>query len=233
MKLTCVCRVDSTTIGLVTAATATIFFLFLIYFDWMRSGYYLPAMRQQLWAGLHLPLHLALVLHLQSFTQWLIWSTIWKQVRRLTDFTDPSEDDFLLNTTSVAVRDSINASVQAFLRDYPPKTLGMVETINDALGNLTTIADAFWPSLAEYSKTGNLEGSISDPSNAQGFVTFVDAVLYLVTTLGNVLFQAFGIEIQGELTAQKSRAQEKLQGGALQFKVHEKTWSRCRLVVCR
>ncbi|KAM4057317.1 Low temperature requirement A [Hirsutella rhossiliensis] len=221
---------DSTTIGLVTAATTTIYFLFLIYFDWMRSGYYLPALRQQLWASFHLPLHLALVLHLQSFTQWLIWSTIWNQIRRLTDFADPSEDAFLFNTTSIAVRDSINASVQAFLRDYPPKALETVETINDALRNLTTIPDSFWSSLAKYSASGDFEGDISRTSNVQGFGTFVDSIFYLVTTLGNVLFQSFGIEIQGELTAQKSKTQENLKGGALQFKVHEKTWSRCRLV---
>lgn len=212
-----------------TAATATIYFLFLMYFDWMSSGYYLPALRQQLWASLHLSLHLALILHLQSFTQWLIWSTIWNQFRRLTDFTDPYEDSVLFNTTSIAVRDRINASVQAFLRDYPPKSMGPVETIDDALGNLTTIPDTFWSSLAKYSDSGDFEGDVSRSGNSQAFEKFAQAIFYLVTSLGNILFQAFGIEIQGEITTQ----QESLQGGALQYKVKEKTWSRCKLVVRR
>lgn len=198
----------------------------------MRSGYYLPALRQQFWAALHLPLHLALVLHLRSFTQWLLWSSMWNQFSRLLDFSDPSEDAFLSNTTSIAVRDSINASVQAFLHDYPAKTMEAMETINDALTNLTTIPNTFWSSLAHYSKTKDLQGEIWRSSNPQGFLTFAHSSFYLVTTLGNILFQSFGIELQGEIAAGNSSGQQELQGGALQFRVRERTWARCRLVVC-
>ncbi|KJZ76427.1 hypothetical protein HIM_04156 [Hirsutella minnesotensis 3608] len=223
---------DSTTIGLVTAAVATIYFVFLIYFDCRRASNYLPALRQQLWATLHLPFHLALVLHLQSFTQWLLWAKIWSQVRRLTDFSNPSEEAFIMTATSTMVKDQINASVQHFFADYPVKSPAVVGTINDALTNITEIPDKFWPVLSKFATTGNSEGIASSPEIEDSFATFLQSVVVVVTSLSNILFTAFGIEIKDKVGAKKSIVEELAdsRSEAVQFQVQEKIWSHCRLV---
>lgn len=222
-------RTDATTIGLVTAAAAAVYFIFLIYFDWMRPGYYLPARRLQFWACLHFLFHLSLVLHLQAMTQWLLWSEVWSQVRRLTSFSDPSSKTSLASWTSTMVRDSINSSVQPFLRDYPPTILSSREIINDALNNLTMLPDSFWPKLAIYTHGDSGQGFWTGKD--QEFNTFSRSVHVITSTLTNALLSAFGIEVDSEVATKGSAPN--VTGSALQFELQDKAWSLCRSVVCQ
>ncbi|KAG6014584.1 hypothetical protein E4U54_005072 [Claviceps lovelessii] len=128
---------DATTIGLVISAVATVYIVFLVYFDLLGSEVHLSPLRQQIWTCLHLPFHLALVLFMQGFTQYLIWSKIISQFRRIVLIADPSDDaQSVISATSANVRDSLNASVQNFFKDYPPHIPSTQGTVNKALNNL-------------------------------------------------------------------------------------------------
>ncbi|KAJ6447087.1 sulfate permease [Purpureocillium lavendulum] len=218
---------DSTTIGLVSAAAATIYFVFLVYFDWLKSSFYLPPIRQQLWTSIHLPFHLSLVLFMQGFTQYLIWSKIVNQINRLNDIADPHDDARL--ATSIAVRDSINASVQAFFRDYPPRISTTMDTVNDALNNITQIPDSVWPLIENSSSTfDTVDGAPQDVQDA--LVTLFTVGVTLATSMANALFAAFGIKVDEDIAEKDPGAAKNFKGGEYQFLVQEKTESRYALV---
>lgn len=220
------------TIGLVTAAAATIYFLFLIYFDLMKGRFYLPAIRQQIWTILHLPFHLALVLHLQSFTQWILWSRIWKEVNTLFDNVDISDHPALANTTSLEVRDKMSDYIENFLHTFPPKDISTRDVINGALNNITTVPDTFWATLETLYKDDSETTTLSD-QDASAFSTFFDAYRVLVSALSNALFAAFDIGSEDEVSAKKKPVlNQQVDKEAFQIEVSEKTWSLCRLVVC-
>ncbi|GJN76751.1 low temperature requirement A [Purpureocillium lilacinum] len=218
---------DSTTIGLVSAAAATIYFVFLIYFDWLKSSFYLPPVRQQLWTAIHLPFHLALVLFMQGFTQYLIWSKIINQFNRLVLIADPRDDAKL--ATSVAVRDSLNASVQAFFKDYPPRISTTQDTINDALNNITKIPDSVWPLVENSSVTWDLDSEVPQAVE-DALVTLFTSVTTMAIAMLNALFAAFGIKIDEDIAEKDPGASRDFSHGKYQLLVQEKTWSRYALV---
>ncbi|EXU96235.1 hypothetical protein X797_010735 [Metarhizium robertsii] len=217
---------DATTIGLVTAGTTTIYLVFLVYFDWLRDSFYLPRLRQQLWTSLHLPFHLALVLFMQGFTQYLLWSKITGQAERALDIADPFDD--AKEMTSLKVRDSINASVQAFFQDYPPKILSTVETVNQALNNFTTISNSFWPLLVNGTVPSDL--SSAPPGYEADLATTNDAFLTLSFAMYNALFAAFGINLDEDVSHKYPTAAKEVKDGGYQVLILSKTLQRYYLV---
>ncbi|KHO00379.1 uncharacterized protein MAM_01157 [Metarhizium album ARSEF 1941] len=217
---------DSTTVGLVTAGATTIYLVLLVYFDWLRSSFHLPRLRQQLWTCLHLPFHLALVLFMQAFTQYLLWSKIINQEKRLVDIADPNDDARML--TSAGVRDSLNASVRAFFQDYPPKISSTFETVNYALNNITTISDSFWPLVENGSVPANW--SLAPPGHAQDLATLGSTFLALLYSMSNALFGAFGIDSENDVSKKNPEAADEVKDGGYQMLVQDKTMNRYRLV---
>ncbi|PNY28639.1 Uncharacterized protein TCAP_01435 [Tolypocladium capitatum] len=219
---------NAVTIGLVTAATATIYFIFLIYFDWLRSSYYLPAWRQQVWTSVHLPFHLALILFMQGFTQYLIWSKIVQVLNTVTMGLNQADAIVYANSTSKEVQDSFNETVTEFFKLYPPTIPSTFDTVNDAIANFTQIPDSFWPDLAKYFKTDD-NGIFSD-DDAKGIDVFLKASTVVMQSMANALFANFGINLESEITAKNPTARNEIQGGAFQGRVNEKTWERYKLV---
>ncbi|RDA94223.1 hypothetical protein CP533_0626, partial [Ophiocordyceps camponoti-saundersi (nom. inval.)] len=215
---------DAITIGLVTAAVATIYFIFLVFFDWMRSRLYLPSVRLQFWAIVHLAFHLALVLSLQSLTQWLIWSKVWTQLRIYGNVIDPDND--FANVTSDDVSNMLNSSVNAFLRMHPKSVDDDArETINTALEKIITIPNSFWP------KTPNQTywDMLKDSGNSTDWVTYKSSTEIIGTTLDNILIKAFDIDVEEDVRNHGVKASDESNGGLFQIEVLEKTWSRCKL----
>ncbi|RDA83517.1 hypothetical protein CP532_4151 [Ophiocordyceps camponoti-leonardi (nom. inval.)] len=215
---------DPITIGLVTAAVATIYFIFLVFFDWMRSKLYLPPVRLQFWAVLHLAFHLALVLSLQSLTQWLIWSKVWAQLRNYGNVIDPDND--FVNVTSLDVSQMLNSSVNAFFRLHP-KSVNEDgrETINNALEKIITIPDSFWPKTPNQTYWDMLKNS----GNSTDWVTYKSSTEIIGTTLDNMLIKAFGIDVEEDVRQHETQLSDESNGGLFQIEVLDKTWSRCKL----
>lgn len=225
---------DGTTIGLVTAAAATVYFVFLVYFDWLGTKTHLPHFRRNFWVALHFPFHLALVLFMQGFTQMLIWGKIARQLRRAFDSADPSDDLNLVgdSTTTQEVFNAMNETVQGFLKDYPSKLESTSEVINLALKNISSLPDKFWPTLAKVT-TDDAENSLgslngTDETNLEKLYYSVGSI---AASLANNVFQAFNTEVLGEIVA-KNKALEKADGRGFQFQVQDESWKRYGLVVC-
>lgn len=63
---------EASTIGNIVCAVLILYFLYMIYFDWMSEQHF-GTIRQQIWAFLHFPLHLFLVLGVEGIAQSIKW----------------------------------------------------------------------------------------------------------------------------------------------------------------
>ncbi|KAF2154572.1 hypothetical protein K461DRAFT_319114 [Myriangium duriaei CBS 260.36] len=63
---------SGSTISDIACTILLIYFLYMIYFDWIQE-HHMGSIRQQIWSFLHFPLHLALVLTLSGANQFVGW----------------------------------------------------------------------------------------------------------------------------------------------------------------
>ena len=73
----------ATNVGTVTSALLILYFLYMVYFDWIEEESYFGSIREQIWAGLHAFLHLFLVAAVQSASQSILWTAAIEQVKHL------------------------------------------------------------------------------------------------------------------------------------------------------
>ncbi|XWW93064.1 hypothetical protein V2A60_000992 [Cordyceps javanica] len=223
---------DATTIGFVTAAAATVYFIFLVYFDWLGAKTHLPHIRRSFWVALHFPFHLALVLFMQGFTQMLIWGKIARQLQRAFDFADPTNDADVLggHATTLSVSTSVNASVNSFIVDYPSKLESTDQVINAALRNISSLPDSFWPLVAQVANDDSTNTMVNWTDNQLGdFDKLYNAGAVLAVSMANNVFRAFNTEVSGEIEA-KNKVLEGQDRQGFQFKLQEDNWRRYGLV---
>lgn len=234
-KFTNTPTIDPLTIGLITAGVATIYFVFLIYFDWLRSSFHLPPIRQLIWTALHLPFHLSLVLFMQAFTQYIIWSKVMNVINKLTSsyFSDGSDDpSTVADFTSAQIASYFKNETNYYFSLYPAKMPQTVQTVNLAIQNISSLPDSLWPQLAKLAQTED-ETTVSD-SNQDPAITFLLSYNSILTSLINNLFQVFGIDLAKDIiqpTQNITQNTGNVNAGMLQNKVTTKTWRRYRLVV--
>ncbi|CAH0053742.1 unnamed protein product [Clonostachys solani] len=228
---------DSRTIGHVTAAIATIYFIFLIYFDWIRSGYHLQPIRLQIWTALHFPFNLALVLLLQAVQQYVIWGKLMGQLDKALDIAYPLDDPAIINnsTTSASVAAALNHSVVEFLDNYPATIVSTWDTINEAIRNISDVPNSFWPQFRRLdlgSSLADIQKSLDGlPSDAKETLTMIlTSAATLAVTMTNALFGSFGIKVDGEIIKKNPNASKAVKGGGFQFQVQEAAWNLYRLV---
>ncbi|KAM3546840.1 hypothetical protein ARSEF1564_000153 [Beauveria bassiana] len=223
---------DATTIGFVTAAVATVYFVFLVYFDWLGAKTHLPPLRRNVWVALHFPFHLALVLFMQGFTQMLIWGKIAKQLKRAFDFADPTNDVDVVSghATTLSVSRSVNTSVQEFIGDYPSQLESTTEVINAALGNISSLPDSFWPLVARVAndKDDMSAANLTD-AELDSFEKLYNSGINLAVSMANNVFRSFNTEVSGEIEA-KNKALEGQDRQGFQFKLQQDNWNRYGLV---
>lgn len=223
---------DSFIIGIVTAATATIYFIFLVYFDWMRHSH-LPALRQQIWSVLHYPFHLALVLFMQGFTQFIIWGKVMDVFTEVTENwptnTGFGNDITFANVTSSLVAESLTNSTNLFFELYPPKYSETWDAAKNAIKNISTIDSGLWPLLDEYDETG--DDSLFNPAMEANLKRFSEQVVALFASWANGLFNAFGIDLVTEQKQKYPNDTNIVRSSQFQLDVSDSTQARYRLVV--
>ncbi|ATY63539.1 hypothetical protein A9K55_008011 [Cordyceps militaris] len=225
---------DASTIGFVTAAAATVYFVFLVYFDWLGGRTHLPPVRRNLWVALHFPFHLALVLFMQGFTQMLIWSKIARQLQRAFDFADPTNDADVLagHATSLSVASSMNASVHEFIKDYPSSLESTGLVIDAAIRNISSLPDSFWPVVARLSgdqTSSGIAGANLTDADLSNLGQLYYSGISLAVTMANNVFRAFNTEVSGEIESKHKDLEGKDREG-FQFQLQEDNWSRYGLV---
>ncbi|KAJ6789396.1 hypothetical protein PWT90_00949 [Aphanocladium album] len=219
------------TVGVITAATATIYCVFLVYFDWMRH-LQLPALRQQLWTSLHYPFHLALVLFMQGFTQLILWGKAFNVFEHITgdwlfDTSDPSPGAIANVTSGELAAALVNKTSEIFTL-YPPKYPEVRGVVNASIANISAIPDALWPALAEFQRTRN-ESSLSSEM-VDAFATFGEQLVVVISAMANSVFTSFNIDLATELKAKHPNDTSPIKSSENQVILTDKTTSRSRLV---
>ncbi|KAF4456111.1 bacterial low temperature requirement a [Fusarium albosuccineum] len=218
---------DSQTIGIVTAAATTIYFVFLVYFDWMKTTS-LPDIRHCLWTLIHFPFHIALVLFMQGFTQFIIWSKIIDVENHLNFDFILNDPDKLAASTSEDVGNAVSKLAEDFFKTYKPQYYDTWQAVENSVANVTSISDDFWPQFANYVATN--QGAEDLPYNDTEILSYsLDNVL---AAMENALLETFGIDLIKEMQDGDDAQQAQLEDANLQFNLNQKTWERFNLVFC-
>ena len=179
---------SASTIGSVTAAIAIIvniphlitfdiikisltpisqYFLYMLYFDWL-SHHHFGSVRQQIWAFLHFPFHLALVLATEGGAQFVFWRKIVEILGMVDNMVITSIDNLTTGSTAADVASKLNETTQLVFSYYPPKAYS--NTINEADDAIKAI------------------GAATDDDS------LITAVSSLAATIQNSLFATYGID---------------------------------------
>ncbi|KAE9377366.1 hypothetical protein N431DRAFT_542699 [Stipitochalara longipes BDJ] len=127
---------DSATIGTLVSAISIVYLLYMLYFDALPE-YHFGSIRQQIWAGLHFPFHLALVLFLEGTGQWVLWFKMNETVSEVLGIVNSVLNDPSANTTNVVPQ--INDFLQGLFEAFPPE-----EGVNATVTSLfTELQDGF------------------------------------------------------------------------------------------
>ncbi|OAQ98466.1 hypothetical protein LLEC1_02952 [Akanthomyces lecanii] len=228
---------NSFTIGMITAASGTIYFVFLVYFDWMRH-LQLPALRQQIWTALHYPFHLSLVLFMRGFTQLILFGKAFNVFNTLSDnwVYDPSPgartlDIDVFDMTSSAIADSLANETNQIFDLYPPPDLVTRVVVNHSIANISTIPDATWANLQKYySAAATNESAVLDDNTLNGFLTLMEQAIVIFSAIANSVSKSFGIDVSGEVKAKQPSDNNPLKLSENEVTISDKTNQRARLV---
>ncbi|RFU75351.1 hypothetical protein TARUN_6897 [Trichoderma arundinaceum] len=209
------------------AGIATTYMVFLIYFDWMKTAY-LPPLRQLLWTVLHFPFHLALVLFMQGFTQFIQWSKVIDVINNLSTNWLVFDTDRLPRATSEMVKENMTEELNEFFETYHPQYSDTNDLISEALENITDIPNAFWPKLAKYILIEDY--FLPNDSTTDLFFSIIGAI---ETAMENSVFSTFEIDLEGEFIKESEEGggiDENQTDAQFAAQVTEDTWDRYNLV---
>ncbi|KAK1239312.1 hypothetical protein MKX07_008800 [Trichoderma sp. CBMAI-0711] len=217
---------DAITIGILTAGVATTYMIFLIYFDWMKASH-LPPVRQMIWTMLHFPFHLALVLFLQGFTQFIQWSKVVDVFNHLAANWIVFDPARLSRATSQLVQQNMTDEIASFFKLYPPKYSDTQYVFQEALDNITDIPNSFWPKWADALTDENYE--LPTDKTTDLFSKIIEA---LVTAMENSVFTNFEIDLEAEAVKEQREKGEEVNQSAADFsaQIDQATWDRYNLV---
>ncbi|KAL7627936.1 hypothetical protein AAE478_002131 [Parahypoxylon ruwenzoriense] len=170
-----------TLIGLVTAATALIYIIFQIYYDWMHEEHSMSKRHQVWWTSLHLPFHIALTLLLEGANQFIVWARITESTQAAIDKVVQAQFNLPENFSSQDISDALKNVVEPFLKKYQPAdVIETWESVRETLADIASIPDSFWR-----------EDTPSDDSIEK---EWVNDVYELINTMINAVYNAFEIE---------------------------------------
>lgn len=220
---------NNTARGHITAVASTIYFIFLIYFDWLGPSFYLPRARQTIWVALHLPFHLCLVLFMQNFVQLLTWNTMLSNINHITDFADLTNRTIInADSTTQQVIDTAWDKSLAFFDIFTPTVTNTTTTVNNVIGKLVVIPDDYWRPFDEW-----LHSGASGP--APGNQEYSTIVFTMFNTMDiafmNTIFGNFGLDEENFVLQDEYSLDPETREQAFQAEVALHTWERYRMVV--
>ncbi|KAM0742729.1 hypothetical protein ACQRIT_002906 [Beauveria bassiana] len=229
---------NSFTIGMITSATATIYCVFLVYFDWMRHVQ-LPALRQQIWTALHYPFHLALVLFMRGFTQLILFvkafdifkmisgDWLWGVDTFAADL--DAEEDKHGNSTSQAIAAILANRTNQVFEWFPPQDPLPRSVVNYSIANISRIPEETWPTIAEWFTTTN-DSAVMDDTMVNNYVNFISQLTFILSTLSNSVFKTFKIDVGTEISSKHPGYSNPLKQAENQITINDQTRQRSRLI---
>ncbi|PBP26014.1 hypothetical protein BUE80_DR003085 [Diplocarpon rosae] len=125
---------------LLTIATAVIivYFIYMIYFDWINRNHF-GSFREGVWALLHFPFHLALVLLVEGAAQFIVWRKVVEVIREVNKLFLAAQKSFMGTSSSQFAQVLSNVTNEVFKKYNPvfTRTLRDSEKAMYAIGNST------------------------------------------------------------------------------------------------
>ncbi|KAI1818370.1 bacterial low temperature requirement A protein-domain-containing protein [Poronia punctata] len=178
------------TIGNLTAGVAHVYFVYMIYFDWMSRHHTLTGFRQALWTLIHLPFHIVLLLFSEGASQFIQWWKISESIFYARDkithgtaaisFDGVAEEDF--TQTVVA---GLQDTVQDIWAKYAPSYIDSQDAIDSILDDISKIPNDYWYG-EEYRATV--------PSLSDYDAKFETDIVDMAVTVCNTIFQSYKID---------------------------------------
>ncbi|KAL2063186.1 hypothetical protein VTL71DRAFT_6258 [Oculimacula yallundae] len=110
---------DGPTIGTIVAAIAIIYFLYMLYFDSLPRHHF-GSIRQQIWAFLHFPFHLSLVLTMVGMAEFVLWHKMVAVSKSFINTVNGPSFLDLYSNNSTAISDVMKPYIQDLFTSYPP-----------------------------------------------------------------------------------------------------------------
>ncbi|TVY85434.1 hypothetical protein LSUE1_G000472 [Lachnellula suecica] len=128
-------------IGTIVAAVTILYLIYMLYFDWMNRAQF-GDLRQEIWASLHFPFHLALVLLVEGASQFIVWRKVVEVVSGINQQFSSALNQFNIagQTSSVALTGLLANVTNGIYQQYPPtftQTLKETQSSIDGIGNST------------------------------------------------------------------------------------------------
>ena len=141
----------------------------MLYFDWYNHNHF-GSIRQQIWAILHFPLHLTLVLQVEGASQFIVWRKVTEVAFKIESVFVAAINDLIAdpNASVAALQNSLNETVYMVFEAYPPT---YTKTYVDADADIASIGDL--------------------TLSANETATNID---HLYLTVQNSLFETYGIK---------------------------------------
>jgi len=174
----------SATVGNIIAAVVMIYFLYMLYFDWLNIHDHFGSIRQQIWTFLHFPFHLLLVLSLEGTSQVIIIRKLAEAVQILSDNFTSGLAKFNDDSVEYSMDDlvsTVNTTIQSIFVTYQPTYVSTITEVQDGLEQL---------------------------SHATTNSTLEDAVTDVLSTVINSIYESYGVELSEEDTANLTSAEQ-------------------------
>ncbi|OCL03444.1 hypothetical protein AOQ84DRAFT_302786, partial [Glonium stellatum] len=128
-------------IGQIISAVLIIYFLYMLYFDRLRSNHF-GTIKQQIWAFLHFPLHITLVLVLEGVSNFVTWR---QAIQSLDIVWSDLDFDFFNRTYNDASEliDQVNGTAWADVFDYVPKGVDFSSELSEVNSALVEIGNTW------------------------------------------------------------------------------------------
>lgn len=139
-------------VGQIIAAVLIIYFLYMLYFDRLRDTHF-GTIKQQIWAFLHFPLHITLVLVLEGVSNFVVWRQAVQGLE--TVLNDLSVDFSLTYNTSAEFVGQVNSTAWNDVFAYVPKGIDFTEALNEVNSALVEIANTWNDTSEEAANAGN------------------------------------------------------------------------------
>ena len=148
-----------TTISDITFSLMIIYFLYMLYFDWVQEHHHMGTIKQPIWAFLHFPLHLALVLTVEGASQFIAWRAGIAKIYQLMNEVVNVESASDATITGIAnyMNDMANNVFQGALAGA--KNSDQTNSYNTNWNNITTYITRF-----------NTTGDFDDVETAFGYI---------------------------------------------------------------
>ena len=171
----------SAVVGQIAAAVLIIYFLYMLYFDWMGEKHF-NSIKQQLWSFLHFPLHIVFVLVLQGVSLLIMWCQLVQVLFGMSDAFGTAYDEIGNAMNGSDFASHMESIAKGWVFDYVPKGVDASAQRYAAYEALNQITEGFdWIS--------------ENADNATAIQQLTDGVNELVSAATTTLFDSFGVSV--------------------------------------